>query len=68
MKSMMDNKEQQKKVRDKIVKGLEETYRRLVIYKKQINSPLVVIRDGKVTELDPFEVPPTTVYKRNGAE
>ena len=37
--------------RDKIVKGLEEAYRRLVVIKKQNNSPLVVSRNGEVTEI-----------------
>jgi len=31
----METKEQFKEERDKIVKGLEETYKRLVEYKKQ---------------------------------
>ena len=50
--------------RDKIVKGLEEAYRRLVVIKKQNNSPLVVSRNGEVTEIAPDDIPPTTVYKR----
>jgi hypothetical protein len=61
----MTTKEQLKEERDKIVKGLEETYKRLVEYKKQKNSPLVVIRHGKIVELDPNEILPTTLYKRN---
>ena len=61
----MATKEQLKEERDKIVKGLEETYRRLVEYKKQKNSPMVVLRNGEIVEVDPNEVPPTTVYKRN---
>lgn len=61
----MATKEQLKEERDKIVKGLEETYRRLVEYKKQKNSPMIVLRNGEIVEVDPNEVPPTTVYKRN---
>ena len=61
----METKEQLKKERDKIVKGLEETYRRLVIFKKQKNSPIVVIKNGEITEIDPHKVLPTTLYKRN---
>jgi hypothetical protein len=61
----MTTKEELKEERDKIVKGLEETYKRLVEYKKQKNSPLVVIRHGKIVELDPNEILPTTLYKRN---
>lgn len=63
---MMANKDQLKEERDKIVKGLEETYRRLVEYKKQKNSPMIVIRNGKIEAVDPHEIAPTTSYKRNG--
>lgn len=61
----MATKEQLKEERDKIVKGLEETYKRLVEYKKQKNSPMVVIRNGEIAEIDPHEILPTTSYKRN---
>jgi hypothetical protein len=60
----MATKEQLKEERDKIVKGLEETYRRLVEFKKQKNSPMVVLRNGKIAEVDPNEILPTTSYKR----
>ena len=49
---------------DKIVRGLELTYKRLIEFKKSKNSPLVVSRNGKVVKLDPHEVPSTTTYKR----
>lgn len=61
----MGTKEQLKEERDKIVKGLEETYKKLVEFKKQKNSPLIIIRDGKVVAVDPNDVLPTTLYKRN---
>jgi hypothetical protein len=54
-----------KEERDKIIKGLEETYKRLVEYKKQKNSPMVVLKDGKIVEINPNEILPTTLYKRN---
>lgn len=53
-----------KEERDKIVKGLEEAYRRLIEFKKMKNSPLIVMRDGEIVALDPHTVPATTVYKR----
>ena len=62
----METKDKLKEERDKIVKGLEETYRRLVEYKKQKNSPMIVVRNGKIEAVDPNEVPPTTLYERNG--
>lgn len=61
----MGTKEHFKEERDKIVKGLEETYRRLVEYKKQKKSPMIVVRNGKIVAVDPNEIEPTTVYKRN---
>jgi len=61
----MGTKEQLKEERDKIVKGLEETYKRLVEFKKQKGSPMIVIRNGKVTAIDPSDVLPAILYKRN---
>ena len=61
----MGTKEQLKEERDKIVKGLEETYKRLVEFKKQKNTPMIVIREGKIVAVDPNEILPTTLYKRN---
>lgn len=61
----MGTKEQLKEERDKIVKGLEETYRKLVLFKKEKNSPMIVLREGKITEVDPNDILPTTLYKRN---
>jgi hypothetical protein len=61
----MGTKEQLKEERDKIVKGLEETYKRLIEFKKQKNSPMIVIREGKIVAVDPNELLPTTLYKRN---
>jgi hypothetical protein len=57
-----------KKERDKIVQGLEEAYRKLVEFKKQKNSPFVVLKNGKITEVDPNDVPPTTKYRRASAQ
>ncbi|CAD5254199.1 MULTISPECIES: hypothetical protein [unclassified Imperialibacter] len=61
----MGTKEQLKEERDRIVKGLEETYRRLVEYKKQKKSLMIVVRNGKIEAVDPNEIPPTTLYKRS---
>ncbi len=63
----MGTKEQLKEERDRIVKGLEETYRKLVEYKKQKKSPMIVVRNGKIEAVDPNEILPTTSYKRNAS-
>lgn len=60
----MATKEELKEERDKIVLGLEETYRRLLEYKKQKKSLMVVIRDGEIVELDPNTMPSTIRYSR----
>lgn len=59
----MKTEKQIQEIREKIIKGLEETYKSLVEYKKQKNSPLIISRDGKVVEVNPKEILPTTIYK-----
>ena len=61
----MGTKEQLKEERDQIIKGLEEAYRKLIEYKKQKKSPMIVIRNGKIEAVDPHEMLSTTLYKRN---
>lgn len=60
----MDTKEQLKEERDKIVQGLEEAYRKLVAFKIQKNSPMIIIIDGAIVAADPKEMPTTVHYKR----
>ncbi len=36
---------------NKVIKGLEITFQKLLEYKKQKNSPLVVMRDGKIVKI-----------------
>lgn len=52
-----------KELRDKIVHGLEEAYKRLVEFKKQKNSPMVVSRNGRIQIISPPNIPPTTTYQ-----
>lgn len=61
----MGNRKQLKEERDKIVLGLEETYRKLVEYKKQKNSPFIILVNGKIKAVDPNEMQPTILYRRN---
>jgi len=49
----MTTVEDQELLRDKILLGLETVYERLIEYKKQKNSRLVVIRDNKIVRLKP---------------
>lgn len=51
--------------REKIIKGLESTYAKMVEFKKSKNSPLIVSKNGKVVQINPEVAEPTTIYKRN---
>lgn len=47
-----------------ILKGLEKAYEKMVEFKKQKNSPLVISKNGKVVKIPPHKIPPTTKYTR----
>jgi hypothetical protein len=49
------------KEREKILRGLELAYQRLIEFKKRKHSPIIVSRGGKILELDPENVLPTSV-------
>jgi len=42
-----------KEEKNKILKGLEKVYERLLEFKKSKNSDLVVIRDNKIVKIKP---------------
>ncbi len=48
--------------RDKIIKGLELAYLKLIEYKKYKKTPLIVYRKGKIVEIAPEKILPTTIY------
>lgn len=45
--------EKQKTQEEKILRGLEVVYERLIAYKKEKNSVLVVIKDNKIEKIKP---------------
>lgn len=45
-----------KEEKDKILKGLEKVYEKLLEFKKAKNSELVVIRGNKITRIKPEEI------------
>lgn len=51
--------------RDKIIQGLELAYQRLVEYKKYKKTPIIVSKKGKIIEIAPEKILPTTMYKSN---
>ena len=46
----------------KIIKGLELAYERMVKFKISKNSPIVVSKNGKIVEIAPQDIEPTTTY------
>lgn len=49
----MTNKDKQIELKEKIEKGLEKVYERLIEYKKLKNSKLVIMQDGKIVKNKP---------------
>jgi len=60
----MGIKEQLQDLEDKIARGLEEAYRKMVEFKKYKKTPMVVSKNGKVIEIEPENIQSTTIYKR----
>jgi hypothetical protein len=48
--------ERQKELFEKIMAGLDKTYQKLIEFKKQKKSELVVLKDGKIVRLMPEEL------------
>ncbi|MFN7198995.1 MAG: hypothetical protein ACK5VM_02270 [Bacteroidota bacterium] len=44
----------------KIIAGMKKVREDLIAYKKSKNSPLVVLRDGKIEFIDPFTLEKST--------
>ena len=60
----MGIKEQLKDLEDKIARGLEESYKKMIEFKKRKKTPVVISKKGKVVKIDPGNMQPTTTYKR----
>lgn len=56
LKNAMITVEEQNELRDKILKGLEISYEKLIAYKKYKNSVLVVMRDNKIVKIKPEDL------------
>ena len=60
-----EKKEDDKKVKlsseaQKIIDNMDKVWRDLIAYKKSKNSPLVVLKDGKIEFIDPFTLEKST--------
>lgn len=49
----MSKKDKQIELKNKIIKGLEKVYERLIEFKKEKNSELVVMQKGKIVKIKP---------------
>ncbi len=49
----MTQKDKQIELKDKIVKGLEKVYERLIEFKKTKNSELVIMQEDKIVKIKP---------------
>ena len=49
----MTKAERQNEIFEKIIKGMDKVYEKLIEYKKQKNTDLVVMIDGKIVRVKP---------------
>ncbi len=49
----MTKKDKQIEIKEKIVKGLEVVYEKLIKFKKEKNSELVIMQEGKIVKIKP---------------
>ena len=54
----MGIKEQLKELEDKLSSGLEKAYSKMLEFKKQKGSPIIISKDGKILEIHPDETTP----------
>jgi len=57
-------KEEIQKENELIRIGLEKAYLKLVKFKKEKNSPLVVSKSGKIVKIEPEDIPLKASYTR----
>jgi hypothetical protein len=58
----VDKTRELKEKRKKIVAGLEESYQRLVEFKRYKKSPLIVAKNGKIIEIASENIIPKLPY------
>mgnify|MGYP001214944137 CR=1 FL=1 len=54
----MGIKEQLKELEDKLTKGLEKAYSKMLEFKKQKDSPIIMSKNGEIVEVDPNKITP----------
>ncbi len=61
----MGNIDELKELERKVELGLQKAYKKMVVFKKQKNSPLIVSRNGQITEIEPEKIQPTTSAQKS---
>ena len=56
----METREQLRQLEEKVALGLEKAYEKMVAFKKQKNSPLVISKNGKIVRIPAEKILPTT--------
>ncbi|WP_438965213.1 hypothetical protein [Flavobacterium sp.] len=49
----MSDKDKSKEEHKKIVKAMEKVYENLILFKKKMNSDLVILKDDKIVRVKP---------------
>ena len=49
----MSPKNKSKEEHKKIIKGMEKVYENLILFKKKMNSDLVILKDNKIVHIKP---------------
>ncbi len=49
----MEIKEQLQELEDKLSKGLKEAYKKMIAFKQQKNTPIIVSKNGKIIKIKP---------------
>ncbi|CAN1528707.1 hypothetical protein MCERE19_01306 [Spirosomataceae bacterium] len=49
---------------DKVLKGMEDSYKKMVEFKKYKKTPIVTSLDGEIVHLDPFLAEPEVKYQK----
>ena len=53
---MMKKNKQLEELKENIAKGLKEAYKKMIIFKKYKNSPIILSRNGEVVEVNANDV------------
>ncbi|MFY8187048.1 MAG: hypothetical protein ACOVLC_03735 [Flavobacterium sp.] len=49
----MNNREHQILLKEKLAKGLEKVYEKLIVFKREKNSELVIMQGNKIVKIKP---------------